>query len=39
MLHTVQVTGGVLADECRGVLQAFFRRRRQEHDGAPADDA
>lgn len=26
--HRVQVTGGVLADECRELLQAFFRARR-----------
>ena len=26
--HRVTVTGGVLADECRGLLQAFFRARR-----------
>jgi tRNA(adenine34) deaminase len=26
--HHVAVTGGVLADECRGLLQAFFRARR-----------
>ncbi|MBL8201754.1 MAG: tRNA adenosine(34) deaminase TadA [Chromatiales bacterium] len=26
--HRVAVTGGVLADECRALLQAFFRARR-----------
>lgn len=26
--HRVAVTGGVLADECRELLQAFFRARR-----------
>jgi tRNA(adenine34) deaminase len=26
--HRVQVTGGILADECRQLLQAFFRARR-----------
>ncbi|MFW2405316.1 MAG: tRNA adenosine(34) deaminase TadA [Gammaproteobacteria bacterium] len=26
--HQLEVSGGVLADECRGVLQAFFRARR-----------
>jgi tRNA(adenine34) deaminase len=26
--HRVEVTGGVLADECRQLLQAFFRARR-----------
>ena len=30
MLHRVEVTGGVLAAECQALLQAFFRRRRQE---------
>jgi tRNA(adenine34) deaminase len=28
--HRVAVTGGVLADECRALLQAFFRARRQQ---------
>ncbi len=26
--HRVEVTGGVLADECRDLLQSFFRARR-----------
>ncbi len=26
--HRVEVTGGILADECRELLQAFFRARR-----------
>jgi tRNA(adenine34) deaminase len=30
MLHRVTVVGGVLASECQALLQAFFRRRRQE---------
>ncbi len=30
MLHRVNVAGGVLADECRALLQEFFRRRRAE---------
>ena len=30
MLHTVEVTSGLLADEARDLLQQFFRRRRQE---------
>jgi len=30
MLHRVEVRGGVLAGECQAMLQAFFRRRRQE---------
>src|SRR5512146_1488578 len=28
--HTVEVTSGVLAGRCMDLLQAFFRRRRQE---------
>ena len=30
MLHTVPVTGGVLAEACLGLIQDFFRRRRGE---------
>ena len=30
MLHSVQVSGGVLGDECLAQLQEFFRRRRTE---------
>ncbi|MEI8078979.1 MAG: tRNA adenosine(34) deaminase TadA [bacterium] len=30
MLHTVPVTGGVLADLCLELIQDFFRRRRDE---------
>lgn len=26
--HRVEITSGVLADECRDLMQAFFRRRR-----------
>jgi len=26
--HRVSVTGGVLADDCRALLQGFFRARR-----------
>lgn len=29
MLHRVEVTGGILAEECLALLQEFFRRRRQ----------
>lgn len=28
--HDVQVTGGVLADECALILRDFFRSRRSE---------
>ena len=29
--HTINVTSGVLAEECSGLLQQFFRRRRIEN--------
>jgi tRNA(adenine34) deaminase len=29
--HRVEVTAGVLEDECREVMQEFFRARRQNH--------
>jgi tRNA(adenine34) deaminase len=29
--HRVQVTGGVLEDECRRVLQEFFKEKRSEN--------
>ncbi len=29
--HTISVTSGVLAEECSGLLQQFFRRRRIEN--------
>ena len=31
-LHTVEVTAGVLEDECLELIRAFFRRRRKEAD-------
>ncbi|MGE3956511.1 MAG: tRNA adenosine(34) deaminase TadA [Vicinamibacterales bacterium] len=37
--HRVQVVGGVRADECRTLMQQFFRERRgQKTDAAPVDD-
>ncbi len=40
MLHAVQVTGGVLGDECLAQFQEFFRRRRAESkNGDPAAGA
>ncbi len=27
-LHKIEVVGGVLADDCRGIIQEFFRARR-----------
>jgi tRNA(adenine34) deaminase len=30
MLHEVEVTSGLLEEECRIMLQAFFQRRRYE---------
>ena len=41
MLHTVEVTSGLLADEARDLLQQFFRRRRTgeiPHAGHPLPD-
>jgi tRNA(adenine34) deaminase len=29
--HTINVTSGVLAEECSGLLQQFFQRRRNEN--------
>jgi tRNA(adenine34) deaminase len=29
LIHRAQIVGGVLDDECRGVLQDFFRERRK----------
>ncbi len=37
MLHAVQVTGGVLGDECLAQLQEFFRRRRAESKASDAE--
>ncbi|CAM9333812.1 unnamed protein product [Scytosiphon promiscuus] len=34
--HEVEVTGGVLADECALILRDFFRSRRLEEDAVPA---
>lgn len=28
--HRLEVLGGILEDECRGLIQAFFRERRNE---------
>mgnify|MGYP005996545513 CR=1 FL=1 len=28
--HTLEVVAGVMAQECTGVIQAFFKRRREE---------
>jgi tRNA(adenine34) deaminase len=33
--HRVQVTEGVLADECGAILREFFRRKRREAEGLP----
>lgn len=33
--HRVEVTGGILADECGAVLQRFFRARRAKSPGDP----
>lgn len=29
--HKMEITSGILADECRNLMQDFFRRRREEH--------
>jgi tRNA(adenine34) deaminase len=29
--HQIQITSGVLMEDCKGQLQAFFQRRRQEN--------
>lgn len=34
MLHHMEVRGGVLAEECRTLLQEFFRQRRSEANAA-----
>ena len=34
--HRLEVTSGILADDCKAQLQAFFQRRRQENT-APED--
>jgi len=36
--HRVEVTAGVLRDDCSAQLSAFFQRRRDENRGAGADD-
>ncbi len=36
-LHAVEVTQGVLADECLEMIRGFFRRRRKETEGSVAD--
>jgi tRNA(adenine34) deaminase len=39
MLHQVEVTGGVLRDECAALLQEFFRARRREQQEQQANAA
>lgn len=36
MLHRVEVTRGILAADCQALLQAFFRRRRQDEKDSKA---
>lgn len=36
--HRVEVTAGVLRDDCSAQLSAFFQRRRDENRGAGAED-
>jgi tRNA(adenine34) deaminase len=33
--HRFAVTGGVLEDECRGIIQQFFREKRQAESVEP----
>ena len=35
LLHRVDVTGGVLEEECQALLQEFFRKRRRETKDEP----
>ncbi|MCX5646693.1 MAG: tRNA adenosine(34) deaminase TadA [Phycisphaerae bacterium] len=35
--HRLEVTSGVLADDCTGLLQDFFRRRRRGNDAEAGD--
>jgi tRNA(adenine34) deaminase len=37
MLHRVDVTGGVLGDECQFIIQDFFRRRRRDGSNGGTD--
>ena len=37
--HRVEVTAGVLADECGELLRAFFAKKRRRAPGAPEDGA
>ena len=36
--HCIEVTAGVLAEDCAAQLQAFFQRRRQEKHGSDQND-
>lgn len=36
--HQITVTGGVLAEQCGGIISAFFKRRRAEKKAAKAGD-
>jgi tRNA(adenine34) deaminase len=35
--HRLEVTAGVLADDCAGLLQDFFKQRRRTNGADPAD--
>jgi len=35
--HRLEVTAGVLADDCAGLLQDFFKQRRRNNDTEPGD--
>lgn len=35
--HRMEITSGVLADECRHLMQDFFKARRSNHENTPKD--
>ena len=36
--HRTEITAGVLAEECRALMQSFFRQRRKNRTGQISDD-
>ena len=37
--HTPEIVGGVLEDETRDMLTAYFRRKREQKKHSPTDDS
>ncbi len=35
--HRMEITSGVLADKCRGLMQNFFKARRSNNENTPKD--